>query len=146
MKTFYGILCVLFCVANVLLYFNDADAAPKKDPGFIYEYPLVILRVMDGDSFVCNIDVTKDITLKKQKIRLLGCDAWEKRDPLGPQATQFAKDFLSTDTLTLVTTTKRDSFGRMLGNVRNGAGDYLKDGLTSAGLTTGRFVETDILN
>ena len=114
----------------------------SKKVEHIYEYPVDIVRVIDGDTFVCNIDMGLDVTLKKQKIRLLGCDAYEKRGAtkeLGLKAKAVAEDFLSTGTFVLITNGKRDSFGRVLGNVNNQNKVYLKDVLTSNSLTTGRY-------
>ncbi len=111
--------------------------------GFTYQYPVKVTRVIDGDTFICDIDLGLDLILKNQKIRLLGCDAYEKNTDKGKVAKYFSTKFLSGNGIMISTDGARDSFGRILADVsKNGV--LLKDVLTSNSLTTGRFKTTSL--
>lgn len=72
-----------------------------------------IVRVIDGDTVVAEIDVGfrfKTI----QHIRLLGCDMPEARTPLGRQATAELSRWLDRFEVVTIETFKQDSFGRWL--------------------------------
>jgi micrococcal nuclease len=45
----------------------------------MYEYRATIVRVVDGDTVDVDIDLGFEVTLKKQRIRLIGIDAPETR-------------------------------------------------------------------
>ena len=112
---------------------------------FDYTYPIAVTKIHDGDTFTCDIDMGLGLVMKNQSIRVLDCDAYELKVPeLGNKATTFTKKFISNakDNLTILTTGKRDSFGRILAHVINSnTGIYLSDGLTSKGLTTGKWTK-----
>ena len=89
--------------------------------GKLYTYKVKeILRVIDGDTMVVNVDLGFDITLT-QKIRVKGIDSPETRtsDPQekaqGLAAKTFAEAWLQNKSL-LVKTYKDDKYGRMLGD------------------------------
>ena len=44
-----------------------------------YTYNCTLVRVVDGDTIVCNIDLGFDVVLSEQFIRLAGIDAPESR-------------------------------------------------------------------
>jgi len=50
----------------------------------MYEYAVTIVRVVDGDTVDVDIDLGFEVTLKNQRVRLIGIDAPETRtrDPL----------------------------------------------------------------
>ncbi len=120
-------------------------ARPGDKPAYLHAYPIQVVSVYDGDTFTCDIDMGLNIRLTNQKVRVLGIDAFEKRDPGGLAATKLARQFLTDSNLILLTPGKRDSFGRVLGHVRNSNGLYLSAALTSAGLVTGRFADTALV-
>ena len=85
----------------------------------MYHYRAKLIRVIDGDTVVLEIDVGFHMTTK-QHIRLLGIDAPEKRGE-SKEAGMLAKEHLiklleGIDIL-IVYTEKSDSFGRWLGTL-----------------------------
>jgi hypothetical protein len=80
-----------------------------------------------------------NVKIENQKIRLLGCDAFELHVKGGKEAKELAMEFLSKPNNTLITFGERDSFGRILGEINNAESISLGDVLTSHGLVTGRF-------
>ena len=49
--------------------------APDK-----YTYRVkALVKIVDGDTFDCDIDLGFDVVLAKQRIRLMGIDTWESR-------------------------------------------------------------------
>jgi micrococcal nuclease len=86
------------------------DLAPT--PGLPYHYNAKIIRVVDGDT----VDVELDLgfnTFTRQRLRMLGYDAPERKQPGFELATTYFRNCL-TGTSLVVHTTKRDSFGRWL--------------------------------
>ncbi|MCY8152001.1 thermonuclease family protein [Bacillus paralicheniformis] len=82
-----------------------------------------VIRVIDGDTFVANVDG------QKEKVRLILVDTPETvhptkpEEPYGKEASNFAKKTLSKQTVQLeMDVEKRDKYGRLLAYV------YLKDG------------------
>lgn len=117
----------------------------KNEKGFIFRYPIVkVNRVYDGDTFWIDFDMGFNMRRTNEKIRVLGCDAFELKDEGGPEAKAFTEKFLSEGDLVLVTKGKRDSFGRILGTIEKN-GVYLDDELRNNNLTTDRFIDTDII-
>jgi endonuclease YncB( thermonuclease family) len=87
-----------------------------------------VMRVIDADTFVLfHIGVPAE-----ERVRVLGVDAAEIRDTLGPAAKAFTLAWIAAGPFT-VETCKRDSFGRLLGVVTRGA-DTLASALIQAGL------------
>ncbi|MEC0709693.1 thermonuclease family protein [Bacillus haynesii] len=82
-----------------------------------------VIRVIDGDTFVANVDG------QKEKVRLILVDTPETvhptkpEEPYGKEASNFAKNTLRKQTVQLeMDVEKRDKYGRLLAYV------YLKDG------------------
>lgn len=114
----------------------------KDDAPFLYQYPILIERVIDGDTIVCTVNLGFDISLVNQKVRILGIDAFEtkgRNKDKGLKAKELAVSWLSEGQFILVTTGKRDVFGRVLGNIKNAQGEFLKNQLKKAKLVTSRF-------
>ena len=77
--------------------------------------PPQVKRVVDGDTFILyNVGVTDE-----ERIRLLGVDAAELRDSLGPAARTFTEQWLVRGPF-IISGCKRDSFGRILAEVTRG--------------------------
>jgi endonuclease YncB( thermonuclease family) len=75
-----------------------------------------VKRVIDGDTYVL---YTVGLT-DEEHVRVLGGDAWELRDPLGPAARDSTSSWLHRGAFT-ISSCRRDSFGRLLAwTVRNG--------------------------
>ena len=48
------------------------------DPYHVYQYKAELLRIIDGDTLDCLIDIGFDVFVQK-RIRLFGMDTWESR-------------------------------------------------------------------
>jgi endonuclease YncB( thermonuclease family) len=92
--------------------------------------PGSVARVIDGDTFILyHVGVPPE-----ERVRVLGVNAVELRDTLGPAARTFAIEWLGRGPFAL-STCRRDSFGRLLGIVTRGA-DTLAADLVRARLGT----------
>ena len=99
----------------------------------MYEYNCELVRVIDGDTIVLDIDAGFSITVRKH-VRVLGIDTPEMRGPertAGLEATMKVTRWLAGRQLT-VFTEKADSFGRYLGDIF-GNGESLTDWLLGMG-------------
>jgi Micrococcal nuclease (thermonuclease) homologs len=89
--------------------------------------PQAVKRVIDGDTFILyHVGVPAE-----ERVRVLDIDTPEKGDQHAVEATQFTRDWLAQGPFVL-TTCKRDSFGRLLAEVMRGS-DSLADSLKAAG-------------
>jgi endonuclease YncB( thermonuclease family) len=114
--------------------------SPASAGDIFHQFPIVqVYEIHDGDTLKCRFRLLDDVEAVKT-VRVLGCDAFELRNPGGREALAFARAFIqeTTQPLVLVTQGKYDNFGRLLADVQR-SGVCLSDALTSAGLTTGRF-------
>lgn len=94
--------------------------------------PGAVKRVVDGDTFVLYaVGVTDE-----ERVRVLGVDAAELREPLGPAARDFTAAWLRQGPFQ-ADACRRDSFGRLLAVVTRGA-DTLAVDLVKAGLGVAR--------
>ena len=72
---------------------------PKKPDTYTYRVKSIV-KIVDGDTFDCDIDLGFSVVLSKQRIRLMGVDTWESRTrdkeekAKGLIAKQFTKDML----------------------------------------------------
>jgi endonuclease YncB( thermonuclease family) len=90
--------------------------------------PGSVARVIDGDTWdQWNVGLSAT-----ERVRLLGVDAYELRDSLGPAARAYTMDWLNQGAYT-VDGCKRDSFGRLLLAVTRGT-DTLATDLIAAHL------------
>lgn len=84
--------------------------------------PLQVAKVVDGDTFgVWNLGIPLE-----ERIRLLGVDAAELRDTLGPAAKAFTTGWIAQGPFRLETC-RRDSFGRLLAVVTRGSDTLAAD-------------------
>lgn len=93
-------------------------------------------RVIDGDSLVVSADLGWGLWRHKTHVRLLGIDAHERlRNSIqANEAILFVERWLAEHPGPLrLTSSKLDSFGRVLGSITNGEDDLAAD-LLSAGL------------
>lgn len=91
-----------------------------------------VSRVLDGDTFgLYAVGVPAE-----ERVRVLGVDAAEIRDSLGPAARAYTVEWLSRGPFMLAAC-KRDSFGRLLGVVSRGV-DTLAVDLIAAKLGVAR--------
>ena len=91
-----------------------------------------VAKVVDGDTFgLFNVGVSPE-----ERVRVLGVDAAEIRDTLGPAARAFTAEWLGRGPFHL-RSCQRDSFGRLLGTVWRGT-DTLATALIHAKLGVAR--------
>jgi len=95
--------------------------------------PAHISRVIDGDTVVLTtVRVWPGVAVTDERVRILGVDAAELKEEKGPDAKVFTENWLLAGSMTLKVC-KRDSFGRLLGEVKRGE-ESLDQALISAGL------------
>jgi micrococcal nuclease len=91
----------------------------------MYTYKAKVLRVIDGDTIVVDIDLGFYCWLFNQSIRLAGIDAPETRTKnslekeAGLLAKSFVEDYIKPGDMVVVTTIfdKTEKFGRILGTI-----------------------------
>ena len=94
----------------------------KKPDTYIYRVKALV-KVVDGDTFDCDIDLGFSVVLAKQRIRLMGVDTWESRTrdkkekAKGLLAKQFAKDMLEEAKEITLKSHGKGKYGRILGEV-----------------------------
>lgn len=93
----------------------------------IYDYSVIpnSVRVIDGDSFVCDLDLGFNLRMEKVRIRLMGIDCPERGKDGAKEATEFATNWIGNGEGIVVHTIKKDSFGRWLAYVLNENNDSL---------------------
>ena len=96
---------------------------PKKAPDKYTYRVKSLVRVLDGDTFDCDIDLGFSVVLAKQRIRLMGIDTWESRTRdkaekvKGLAAKAFAKDLLENAQEITLKSHGKGKYGRVLGEV-----------------------------
>lgn len=88
----------------------------KLEPS--YRYRCEVIRVIDGDTLLVDIDLGLHVWLRGTPVRLAGIDAPDK-EPRKSEATAWARVWLaSREPLGLtIETTKTEKYGRWLGRV-----------------------------
>lgn len=89
----------------------------------MYEYKVILDRVVDGDTADVHIDLGFDVRLQGQRIRLFGLDTWESRTrdlevkAKGLLAKEFTKRMLEDATEIILISHERGKYGRILGEL-----------------------------
>ena len=89
----------------------------------MYEYNCKIVRVIDGDSIVLDIDLGFGLWVHGESIRLFGLDCPECRSrdkaekAAGLLAKKFVKEALHVGEIYTLTTKEKGKFGRYLGTI-----------------------------
>ena len=94
----------------------------------MYEYQSKIVRVVDGDTIIVDIDLGFDVILKNQSLRLAGVDTPETRTKdilekkCGILAKEYVQSLLKKGDIHIIKTTldKKGKFGRILADFRIG--------------------------
>jgi micrococcal nuclease len=89
----------------------------------MYEYEIRFKRLIDGDTFVCDIDLGFGIWLMDQHCRLFGVDTPEKSTPEGKAATDTAREWFTSrqntaERFSITVLQKADKYGRRLVQVK----------------------------
>jgi len=88
----------------------------------MYRYKVDVTRIVDGDTVDVDIDLGFKITMKKQRVRLMGIDTPESRTRdleekfYGKQAKKFLTEILKDSNIELVVHDK-GKFGRIIGEL-----------------------------
>ena len=118
---------------------------PTAEPTLIAqtsgEFPVQIVRVLDGDTLEVEIDEVQVAGLKNQTVRIFGIDTPETRTTddfekvCGNWSKSRASDFVSSDgQYVLVTEFEDGGFSRILGDIRSSDGIMLSDFMLDQGL------------
>lgn len=87
----------------------------------MYTYKPIIKRVIDGDTFVCDIDLGFNITVQNKAVRVAHVNAPEKYTPEGKIAKEYTESMLAQGDVTLTVIDHRgDKYGRLLAEVHIG--------------------------
>tara|TARA_R110000824_G_scaffold55210_7_gene152219 strand:- start:3377 stop:3793 length:417 start_codon:yes stop_codon:yes gene_type:complete len=95
----------------------------------MYQYKAKIIKIIDGDTVDCDIDLGFKVILAKQRIRLYGIDTPESRTrdkvekKYGLLAKKYLIDFIEAENYQITLETAKGSgrgkFGRILGKILN---------------------------
>jgi len=108
------------------------------------EYDVVVVKVIDGDTVDVDIDLGFGVTLRDERVRIMGIDTPESRtrdkveDLFGEAAKARLKELMK-DGAKLITTENKHGedmkgkFGRILGDFRAPNGDLVTDIMISEG-------------
>ena len=104
----------------------------------MYEYAARLVRLVDADTLILDVDLGMHIWLYGQRIRLAGLDAPEASTPEGRAAVAWVQDWLTrhaySGTVTVRTRKDRsDNYGRLLGTVTTPDGAVLNADMLAAG-------------
>jgi endonuclease YncB( thermonuclease family) len=114
------VLWSLGCLLAAALLWHVA--ARGAEPRCYTATLVAVERVVDGDTYDLMLSVPVWIGLYadiRERVRLLGVDAWERSEPQGPVATGFVERWLLDSGYTEVQTCKRDNFGRALATIKS---------------------------
>lgn len=91
-----------------------------------YEYEILNVKVIDGDTIKCDIDCGLNIVLKNQTVRIFGVDCPESRTTdltekkYGLLAKSHIKEFIRLYNPVLIVQSTADKYGRLLGDLKSG--------------------------
>ena len=100
---------------------------------FEWSVPATVVRVYDGDTLTCELDLGWKMRLHDQNIRLHGINAPEMNTPGGIVARDYVRKLLPIGTEVTIRSRKLDKYGRVLGNVALPDGRDLSDLMISSG-------------
>lgn len=112
------------------------------------EYEAELIKVLDGDTIDCYIDLGFDLKIKK-RIRYMGIDTWESRTrdleekEKGLAAKEFCKNFCKEGEPAILKTKTYDAsgkYGRILGEIWS-AGEFADKSLNEYLIEKGHAVE-----
>src|SRR5215813_628240 len=137
---------LLLALLPLLLTVEPSSADPLTPPeaaalttrlldGKVWLIHAVIVRVIDGDTVVVNMDLGWHTWRHDEHVRLNGVDAPERKDPTGwAEAKAFVEELLPPGTEVLLVSEKLEKYGRTLGRIllrdgRDVGAELLKAGL-----------------
>lgn len=106
---------------------------------FVWSYPAVVDRVVDGDTLDCHVQFSAMEEAHGVNVRVQGINAVELRTTFGKEALAFAATMAPPGTAVTLIHNKRDKFGRLLAHVilpdGSDLGTHLLTALASDGVT-----------
>jgi endonuclease YncB( thermonuclease family) len=111
---------------------NLRDDMP--DPAYRYIYSATVVRVIDGDTVVFDVDLGFHLTLRNQPFRLVGVNARELSQPGGSEARDNLTAILTANPQVTLGSIKPDKYGsRWLADVTLPEGRCLSSVLLAGG-------------
>lgn len=98
----------------------------KRDESDLFTYQAIVIRVVDGDTLVVEIDLGFTNTTK-QYLRLRGIDCPEIDTPAGKKAKEFVISALRSAPFIFLTSTRSDKYDRYLADVFIPGKTFLRD-------------------
>lgn len=77
----------------------------------MFDYRAVVVRVVDGDTVILDVDLGFGVWLRYQSFRLVGLNAREHADTGGKEAKANLESRLPVGTVATVTSVKNDKYG-----------------------------------
>ncbi len=87
--------------------------------GVVWRVPATVVRVIDGDTIVLDLDLGWHIT-RQEPCRIRGVNAPERGTPQGRVATAWAREQLPVGLRVMFTSLELDKYGRPLGDIDYG--------------------------
>lgn len=84
---------------------------------FIWNYPAIVDRIVDGDTLECHVQFSALEETHGVNIRIEGINAVELRTPFGKEARDFAASVAPTGTAVTLVHRRKDKYGRLLAHV-----------------------------
>jgi endonuclease YncB( thermonuclease family) len=97
------------------------------------EYPLQVIRVVDGDTIVADVALGFGVTFSGCYLRLLGINAPERGTSGATEATQYIVGRLANAKKTTCKSSRKDKYGRHVADVFVD-GESISEALLKAGL------------
>lgn len=76
-----------------------------------FQYPASVVRVIDGDTLILDVDLGFNVWVRNQSFRLLGLNAREKSEAGGREAKEHLAALVPPGTPVTLTSVKPDKFG-----------------------------------
>ena len=107
-----------------LLFTASGKPQPELRTFAVPPTPPAITRVIDGDTVCVDVRLIDDVWLHNAPMRLLGINCPEMNTPEGVAAKAFTERWIAGRDCHVVLSSKRDKYGRLLGDVA--AGDQMR--------------------
>ncbi len=91
----------------------------------MFEYAACVVRVVDGDTLIVDIDLGFHVWRRAERLRLLGIDAPERDSAAGQRAVRQLRAVLPVGAAVVVRTRRQDKYGRWLSVVLRDGADVL---------------------
>lgn len=90
-----------------------------------WEVPATVVRVIDGDTIVVDLDLGWRVYRNAEHVRIAGINAPERGTPEGDAATGYARALLNVGDAVRVVSSAKPSFERTVGSIKMLEGVYL---------------------